>query len=205
MLKVLCLHGKQQNKEILRTRLGRIPPKTKNIAQFIVVDAPHLDGFTTDNTQQVRTWFNRDDAGNIDSESLKASLEFLRSVWNDSGPFDGVLGFSMGGTVAAVMSSKAYSDMFPGLTFGMYIGSPDIPAKMLTALDLTEVSIPDGLRSLHIAGLADNVVAIESSRALVTRFHEPQVIEHEQGHCIPMKAEMLNQIVSFVTSCKRSE
>src|SRR4051812_6775423 len=107
MLKILCLHGKQQNKEILRTRLGRIPGKLKNIAIFTIIDAPHLDGFTTDNTQQVRTWFHRDEStGDIDLQSLQDSLLFLQEINKIQGPFDGILGFSMGGTIAALIASK---------------------------------------------------------------------------------------------------
>ena len=192
------MHGKQQNKEILRTRLGRIPPKMKSVTQFIIIDAPHLDGLASDGSQ-VRTWFNRDDNGNIDSESIHASLEYLKTVWIESGPFDGILGFSMGGTLSAVMTSQLYHDTFPSLKFGIFIGSPDIPEKMLIALGHNgEVNMPENFKSLHIAGLTDNVVPIEWSRSLVKRFHNPVYIEHEQGHCIPMKAEMINQVVNFV-------
>jgi Serine hydrolase (FSH1) len=41
-LKVLSLHGSQQNAEILRTRLGRIVPKVKLYASFTFIDAPHI-------------------------------------------------------------------------------------------------------------------------------------------------------------------
>ena len=41
-LNILCLHGKSQNKEVFRTRLGRIPHKCKDVANFYCdVEAPH--------------------------------------------------------------------------------------------------------------------------------------------------------------------
>lgn len=41
-LNILCLHGKSQNKEVFRTRLGRIPHKCKDVAVFYCdVEAPH--------------------------------------------------------------------------------------------------------------------------------------------------------------------
>ena len=41
-LNILCLHGKSQNKEVFRTRLGRIPHKCKDVAIFYCdVEAPH--------------------------------------------------------------------------------------------------------------------------------------------------------------------
>ena len=41
-LHILCLHGKSQNKEVFRTRLGRIPHKCKDLAIFFTdIEAPH--------------------------------------------------------------------------------------------------------------------------------------------------------------------
>jgi hypothetical protein len=43
LLNVLCLHGKSQNKDVFRTRIGRIPHKCKHAAIFILdVEAPHF-------------------------------------------------------------------------------------------------------------------------------------------------------------------
>ncbi len=199
MLKILCLHGKQQNKEVLRTRLGNIPKKLKKIAQLTIIDSPHSDGFIGDNVP-VRTWFERDDEGNINGESLEVSIAEIKRVWTESGPFDGILGFSMGGTLAALLSSQEYKESFTSLRFGIYIGAPNVPPKMLLAAQKEEIRFSETFPSLHIAGKTDAVVSIESSRALSTRFTNPVWIEHEQGHCIPMKAEMMNHILTFVTA-----
>ena len=41
-INILCLHGKSQNKEVFRTRLGRIPHKCKEVGTFYCdVEAPH--------------------------------------------------------------------------------------------------------------------------------------------------------------------
>ncbi len=200
MLKILCLHGKQQNKEIMRTRLGKIPHKLKSMAQLTIIDAPLMDGYLADNSQEVRTWFIRDDTGVIDVSSVEQSIRYIQNIWEESGPFDGILGFSMGGTVAAIMTMKSNIELFPGLKFGIFIGSPDIPTVKLGYTE--NVNIPETIRSLHIAGNADAVVSIVSSKALVERFVDPVFIEHEQGHCIPMKAEMLGNIVNFVADMR---
>lgn len=42
VLKILALHGSQQNAEVLRTRLGRIVPKVRKYATFSYLDAPHI-------------------------------------------------------------------------------------------------------------------------------------------------------------------
>jgi hypothetical protein len=42
VLRVLGLHGSEQNSEVLRTRLGRIVPKVKLLAKFTYLDASHI-------------------------------------------------------------------------------------------------------------------------------------------------------------------
>ncbi len=85
MLKILCLHGKQQNKTVFRTKLGRIPPKLKNCAVLTIVDAPltctpsaidtnlvddsnveESEDSERDDSAQ-RTWYHRNDADEVDS------------------------------------------------------------------------------------------------------------------------------------------
>lgn len=184
----------------MRTRLGKIPNKIKAWATFHIIDAPIMDGFTTDNTQAVRTWYVRDDSiGLIDGASLETTWDYLKNVWAESGPFDGILGFSMGGTVAAIMVSSEKRDQFPGLKFGIFIGAPDVPTDKL---GYTDFEIDRSFPSLHVAGKTDNVVIIDRSRALAQRFQDPVCVEHEQGHCIPMKPDIFNAFVEFVSKNK---
>ncbi|KAJ1417424.1 serine hydrolase FSH [Ochromonadaceae sp. CCMP2298] len=138
-LRILCLHGKQQNKETFRTKLGNIPRKLKALAALTIVDAPHAlpddigegVGLGTTSTSASaststpsppapatptpipipipipipgRAWFLRDAEGLLDPASLHTSLQFLQKVWAERGPFDGVLGFSMGGTMASLLA-----------------------------------------------------------------------------------------------------
>lgn len=75
---------------------------------------------------------------------------------------------------------------FPGLRFVMVGGARELPEEVLSGLtsgaDRTDkIALP----SFHLIGAADKVVPPESSRLLALRFSSPNVIEHEQGHCIP--------------------
>ena len=40
-LHILALHGKQQNGQIFRSRLGQIPRKLKAVATFHIIESPH--------------------------------------------------------------------------------------------------------------------------------------------------------------------
>lgn len=42
-------------------------------------------------------------------QGLEESLAFLRQVWDEQGPFDGLLGFSQGATMASIFYHCAFS------------------------------------------------------------------------------------------------
>lgn len=220
-LKILCLHGKQQNKELFRTKLGRIPHKLKHIADLTVIDAPFILEELSTPEMSARTWFYREPETNeINMESLKNSIELLQQTWHESGPYDGILGFSMGGTMAALMGGSVLpkcdgtratgtgatgTAMFPELKFIICAGAVDVPSYLEAGIPtsnlpfLYPLCIPVCIQSLHIAGKTDTSVPIESSMALSGRFKDAIIVEHEQGHHIPMKAAVLQAIVEFVT------
>lgn len=174
-------------------RIGRLPHKAKQIAKFTFIDAPYLMELRPEDTVPMRTWFYRD--GNIIiEESLESTLNYLEDIWQKEGPFDGILGFSMGGSVASIMASLP--DRYPGLKFVIVGGAPDVPSHLLDSDKHSK--IPKTIHSLHLIGLADNAVPPFVSQNLSARFYNPTVIEHEQGHCIPTRAAQLDRYVEFI-------
>ena len=168
-LRILCIHGKQQNKDVFRAKLGKIPRKLKDVAEFTVIDAPFILEDQSTPEQVARTWFYREvNGGPIDVHSLRGGLDSLVSTWNDIGPFDGVFGFSMGGTMASIMASATCSvdlarqvaesintnnvdetaqpseserPLFPGLRFVICAGAVDIPKEFAATLDQSELPV----------------------------------------------------------------
>lgn len=195
LLRILCLHGKQQNADVFRTRLGRLPYKCRNSTlEFDIVEAPHSLPLLEGNTLSYKTWFYHDH--NLDNpsgmslnDSIEISLNHLEQKWLDKlnvdGGYDGILGFSQGGTMAAILTNQL--DRFEGIRFVICLGSPDHPAIIGT----------DAIASLHMAGKTDNIVSMETSRNLALKFSS-QLIEHEQGHCIPSRAADVAVISEFL-------
>jgi len=167
-LRILCLHGKQQNKDVFRAKLGKIPRKLKDVAEFTVIDAPFILEDQSTPEQIARTWFHREvNGGPIDVHSLREGLDSLLSTWSEIGPFDGVFGFSMGGTMASIMASATCSidptqdiaeletsavdektaptesevPLFPGLRFVICAGAVDIPKEFAATLDQSELPV----------------------------------------------------------------
>ena len=196
-MKILCLHGKQQNKEIFRTKLGRIPHKLKHLAELTIIDAPHvladdsetstpiseiiekesLDGATAtaivaETSAAGRTWFRRDASGSIEMETVAASINMLKNVWTENGPFDGVLGFSMGGTVAGLLAAAVDTHRegaLPNFSSGHDTGSSAESGAPIKPL------VP-GLKFIICAGAVDIQTQFDTTPFAMLPLHIPITI-----------------------------
>jgi predicted esterase len=197
--KILLLHGSQQNVEVLKTRLGRTVSRLSKFANLFFTDSPHELPLKEGDDAPMRTWYRRGDDGDIIVVSIQETLDAIKSVWDRDGPFDGIFGFSQGGIVAALIAM--FPDRFHGLKFVICAGAPfseQLFSK--TPKILSTTSISSQVKSLHFAGKQDTVVPISSSTKLASLFADAQFVEHDQGHCIPSRAESVNVLLSFVES-----
>lgn len=186
-MKILCLHGNRQNAEIFRTRLGKIYSKLTVFADINIIDAPNVLEILPGNDLPFLTWYFY--AGSdVDKSSLDRSLKLIEKTANEKGPFDGIIGFSMGGELAAYVSSLNLP-FTKSLKFVICIGAP--------CFRLSIKNVRSDIRSLHFGGQKDDLVSIESSRQLSKFFCNPTFVEHELGHCIPMKSNYIDIIVKF--------
>ena len=183
--RVLCLHGAQQTSETFRSKLGNLVTKLRRVVELDFIDGPHECALREGDELPTRTWFLRDAERRVETTSLEMSLRLLETFWRER-IYVGIIGFSQGGSLAAILASRP--DRFPGLRFILIGGAPDLP----------DLQIPPSVRSLHLIGKADEAVSVASSLQLSRRFHEPVVVEHEQGHIIPSRAEFLRMYVDFV-------
>lgn len=181
----------------------------KKTAYLHFVDAPFiLPPTSPGDTNESRTWFFREKEGTtlISPPSIEESLLMLESEWSLNGPYIGIVAFSMGGCVATAMA--ALPGRFPGCRFVVTAGSPDVDIEALMAANIcqkheTDGMIPHSLASFHFAGLQDVAVPVASSRNLSSRYNPSlcTFVEHEQGHCFPSKATLVDQCVEFINRC----
>ena len=118
-LKILFLHGYRQNEKLFRDRTGGIRKLLKNHVDFVYCEAPH-DIPTPDPLETASTNTNEDSTETSPSSAteigpkkawwlkssefpdrsievdLKSTIDQMNKVFETSGPFDGVWGFSMG-------------------------------------------------------------------------------------------------------------
>jgi hypothetical protein len=113
--------------------------------------------------------------------------------------YDAIIGFSQGGLLGAVL---VLTGAFPTVKAVLTAGSPHVPdvcecAKSLAANQETMeygMMIP----KLHLAGLNDIVVPVESTKRLCEVTGNGRVIIHEKGHLFPTKAVHVNEMMQFL-------
>ena len=148
-LKILALHGYAQNGQFFRERTGAVRKQLKSVAEFTFIDAPHAatGAFLGQIDEATRGaplgWYNTRD-GNRPAisgayEGLVESLELVSATCRTQGPFDGVLGFSQGATLAALLCLTR-PDLF---TFAvLFAGYVPRDAQTLASVSYTHLTLP---------------------------------------------------------------
>ncbi|KAJ3168581.1 Ovarian cancer-associated protein 2 [Geranomyces variabilis] len=184
-LRILCLHGYTQNKDVFRARIAVIRKDLKHVADFDFISAPHIVSpdqipgpVEATDGDGPRSWWNP----TATPSGLDASLSLISQTWSTaSPPYDGILGFSQGATMAAL----ALPTLDPPARFTLHFAGfyPIDPAQMALLS-----AIPTTLPSLHVMGRADAWVTPARSEALRARFTHPQTLVHDGGHFVPTNA-----------------
>jgi hypothetical protein len=103
----------------------------------------------------------------------------------------GIIAFSQGAAATAFLLAGRPTPSLPFavLAAGPFIGPPG------TAMPAPgSIVVP----SLHVVGLADQLVPPAKSLQLAALFVHPQIHEHPQGHCLPQRAADVQVFLGFV-------
>ncbi|GAA6004179.1 hypothetical protein JCM10207_002468 [Rhodosporidiobolus poonsookiae] len=219
--RVLCLHGFGQNASILEAKLAQARRVCKDEIEFVFVNGPIVLTSPTlsstanrfvDSTMDGRFrayWPNAlDDTIPLASE-FSALVTYLASVLRTQGPFDGILGFSMGAATAALLAAlverpwlhPAFSAAFSSTEA---LHSPFRSIVLCSGylpLDPTFESWfdrPLDTAALHVIGKQDVVAPNDRSLLNVPRFKESTVLWHDGGHHIPRKATFALALRNFI-------
>ncbi|XP_056451108.1 esterase OVCA2 isoform X2 [Gadus chalcogrammus] len=128
-----------------------------------------------------------------ESLGLEDSLAAVRAAGEELGPFDGVLGFSQGAALVAVLCALQERDpdpplrvRFAVLVAGFRSACEGHRGFYAAPLGVPPLGVPPlGVPSLHVFGLDDRVIPDAMSRELLPLFREPAVMEHPGGHFVP--------------------
>ncbi|KAL8351265.1 hypothetical protein RB598_006172 [Gaeumannomyces tritici] len=235
-IKILMLHGFTQSGALFHAKTRALEKLlVKTLAPWNLLPTLHyptgpnrllasdMPGFSGDGAdddpraQDSWAWFRRDDASGsyrLLPEGMRAVAAAVRAA---GGGVDGVLGFSQGGVVAAMVAGALEPDRaVPDtdddkndwgwvrelreanagrpLRFAVvYSGFLATPPELAW---LTEP--PLATPTLHFIGSLDTVVDESRSRALVARCRDPVVVEHPGAHYVPISKEWAMPLLGFV-------
>lgn len=168
-----------------------------------------------DDDEDAWAWFRRDDTGPT-YRGLDAGMHAVAAALRTDGPFDGIMGFSQGAAVAAMVAAvldgtprdenvacadwaravREANSMAP-LRFAVLYGGFRADPADLAWLYEPRVAVP----TMHVLGSLDTVVDEHRSRALVEACVNPVVVVHPGGHHVPISKEWVMPVVGFVKKC----
>mmetsp|Transcript_30142 Transcript_30142/g.57887 ORF Transcript_30142/g.57887 Transcript_30142/m.57887 type:complete len:303 (-) Transcript_30142:159-1067(-) len=124
-------------------------------------------------------------------EGADKSLELIETIWADSGPFDGIMGFSQGAMLAGVVAANSLlnSDYKAKPKFAILFGAAfPLPfAPLLKELEASGRTIP----TLHVLGKEDSTNPSELGQKLAGCFADSQVEWHQGAHFVPSDPEIV--------------
>ncbi len=191
---ILLLHGNRQTGQLLLGRMDRFRRRlAKEGFDLISPDAP----FPHPEQELLRMWWDRQ---NDSYEGIHQSIQLLQEIWLGQ-QFVGMIGFSQGARFVELLLRWHFQNPetsgFSGLQFGIMIAGYDAPLPTNWCLSTNHqqlVQIP----TLHVMGLQDELVPPEKSRKAATYFHNPQFLEHEGGHHVPVPSPRVTAYVEFI-------
>ncbi|XP_031104106.1 rhodanese-like domain-containing protein 6 [Ipomoea triloba] len=131
------------------------------------------------------------------TKGFDRSLSYLKTTFSEAGPFDGILGFSQGAAMAALLC--AHKEKLKGeLDFRFAILCSGFAVNM-DECQQGSINCP----SLHIFCNDkgnDRQIKNQASRRLASMFDDgcSVVIEHDFGHIIPTQSPFIDQIKDFL-------
>lgn len=211
-LRVLCLHGYRTDAQWMQNTLEMGLLQREELlqaAEFVYVTTPAME------EGDFGWWHARDpEQFGAEGEGLfdwtvettrlsdcdcmydgwsNRTLPWFTDLFQDQGPFHGVLGFDQGAACAALLCAVACADARNGvspprfeLNFAILIAGYQSSDGMLRHLYNGEdgsalIKIP----SLHCIGAADVVVPQSRQEHLATAFVDPFIFNHKGQHVVP--------------------
>jgi len=126
------------------------------------------------------------------------SLSHLKNVFSQEGPFDGILGFSQGAAMAALISALQ-EELKGEMDFKFVVLCSGFALRM-KAMECGPIKCP----SLHIFGNEhgkDRQIANQTSKELASLYDSDcsAIVEHDSGHIIPTRSPYIDEIKDFLS------
>nr|NP_001409262.1 dihydrofolate reductase [Nelumbo nucifera] len=201
-MKILCLHGFRTSGKFLQKQISKWDPSI-----FSEFDMVFPDGiFPAGGKSEIEgifpppycEWFQFN-PDFTEYTNLDECISYLCDFIMKNGPFDGLLGFSQGATLSALLlgyqaQGKLLKEHPPMKLFVSISGSK------FRDPSICDVAYKDPIRvrSVHFIGAKDWLRV--PSEELATAFDKPLIIRHLQGHTVPRLDEAATEQLRGWTS-----
>jgi len=203
--RILVLHSNRQSSLMFQKRTRNVLARTVGPASTLVyASAPHkyvAQGEALNNTKHLRAsntpstrcWWNAtDDPETMIYNGLDETIKYIDDCAKNNGPFDGIIGFSQGGTLAGILAALVYdkSEKVQNLTktlqFCVIISGFPIRDTRKEYINLNgplrDKNNPIAFPSFHVWGLNDFLVTPERSISLYNSFSNQKVPRMSMTH-----------------------
>ncbi|KAG7213521.1 hypothetical protein KM043_002787 [Ampulex compressa] len=212
-LRILAVHGYTQSDVIFSAKLGSLRKTFKKDVEFTFIRAPHEVpaknnfGGEDNETNGYGWWFNTEDhvfRAVIPSDlcvGFDESLKLIEKAFEESGPFDGILGFSQGAAFVTILCAMQQKKLIQiKFNFAIIISG----FKSLCAPHAKYYSEKISIPSLHVYGQNDQVIPTEMAEQVSDLFLNRESMIHEGGHYVPGKKAIYKDFIAKMLTQKDS-
>jgi len=198
---ILCLHGYAMNSDWLRQWLAPIEAALADRAELIYpqgpIACPEAEVRAMAKQYQVAVpetrigsgqnwcWYRATNDKPPAYLQLQETLAYMDRYFSENGPIDGVLGWSQGAVMAAVMAALQESDAVYDFGFkwavlcgGFLPGDPEVKCFFESQLELP---------SLHVLGKKESEFMQQRGKQLHAAFRQADLLETPVGHVMPVQ------------------
>lgn len=190
--RMLALHGKGGNAASFARHLAPLVERTSTAWEWHFAEG----AFVEPNPGGRGWWALRPGERTYSAAELPGASDSVRLV-RESGPWDGVFGFSQGAMLAALVCGE---DDACVAECAVLVGSawPTCVAQNLECMERRERSDVSA-RSLHVIGATDAINPPEQARRVAKAFGaRAEVFQHKGGHVVPLDETAMNEYVRFM-------
>ena len=198
-LRILCLHGFGQTSQGFYKSTGGLRKVLGSVAELVYISAPHSlssesrTQFNMTKDIEAYGWWDSNELDGVYTyEGWKDSVAHVQCEIERLSPIDGVIGFSQGAALVAILAHMEHIH----LQFAICIGGFVPRAHDLAPL--FHENEPHPLPTCHVWGERDAVVPLEKSQKLSQMFAQSYLISHEKGHLVPTAGDASRKIREFV-------
>eukprot|EP00298_Acanthocystis_sp_HF-20_P003565 c13910_g1_i1.p1 GENE.c13910_g1_i1~~c13910_g1_i1.p1 ORF type:complete len:219 (-),score=76.57 c13910_g1_i1:19-675(-) len=202
-IKILCLHGFGMNAKSMEMLLDPVVQRNKSFVDFYFIDGAHHEK----HSKEVRLWWQAIPDKNqtqpkqqFNLEGLEKSVEVVEKFDKEHGPFDGVIGFSQGAALAAIIIAYASVGRTPiKFKFALFVGGYLPNSQNLSEWRDSE-KILFNVPSIHVYGKEDTIIVWKTSEKFSRMYSNPIVNFHPLGHIFPLASDDLKLYETFFKS-----